>query len=133
MSFDQFVRSGHAKFNFGDEMLCVVRKTHNAEVIELNKDFGSYAVYEDGVEYLFEDGMLCLVQYDTSRIECLCFNGHAITSTTRLNDFKSCLDEAGVVYSEAYRDNQVILETDGGVKIYFDESDGLFQTAMKTW
>jgi len=133
MTFERFIGTGCAQFKFGEEMSRVIQKMDNPKISVLSKEYGSYAVYDYGVEYLFDDEKLCLVQYEVPRVKSLHFYQHKITSNTKIDDFKSYLDEVGVGYSEIKRDDQFILETNAGVKIYFSESDGLFKAAMKTW
>lgn len=131
VTFQYFLINGSTSFVFGEFYETLLGCLQNYRSYELDKNAGSFAIHYAGIEFLFDDYKLCLVQYEISRVLQLYINKNKITGITSINDFKKYLDEVDVGYLEEEKYGQKILRTDKGVKIYF-ESD-LFSTAMKSW
>ncbi|AYH02947.1 hypothetical protein F6Q07_22945 [Pectobacterium parmentieri] len=131
MTFQYFLINGRTSFVFGESYGSILDNFKNYKLYEIDKNSGSFAVHYDGVELLFDDYKLCLVQYEISRVFQLYINKNKITKNTSINEFKSYLDEINVSYLDEEIDGQRLLVTDHKVKIYFEET--LFSTAIKSW
>ncbi|BES83515.1 hypothetical protein PEC302107_40140 [Pectobacterium araliae] len=131
MTFQSFLINGRTSFVFGEFYETVLGGLKNSKSFELDRRSGSFAIYYMGIEFLFDNYKLCLVQYEISRVLQLYVNKNKITGSTSIDDFKGYLDEIDIRYLEEEKDGQIILITNQGVKIYFEEN--LFSTAMKSW
>ncbi|WP_420064556.1 hypothetical protein [Pectobacterium colocasium] len=131
MTFQYFLINGRTFFAFGESYETVLNSLRNNKFYELDRCSSSFSIYYSGIELLFDDYKLCLVQYEISRVLQLYINKNKITRSTSIDDFKGYLDEIDVRYLEEERDGQIILITNKNVKIYFEEN--LFSTAIKSW
>lgn len=131
MTFQSFLVNGRTSFAFGEFYETVLGSLKNYRSYELDKYSGSFAIYYGGVELLFDNYKLCLVQYEISRVLQLYINKNKITESTSIDNFKGYLNEINVSYLEEEKDGQKILMTNHNVKIYFEEE--LFSTAIKSW
>lgn len=133
IDFDLFIRKGLLDFKFGEHIDEVISSLVNCKVCPIDKDVGQYSVFYNGIELLFDDNKLYLIQYEVDRAINLVFNGHYIDANTTYTQFKNYLNEANVSFREESKDQQKILITDSNVCIYFDQDDEVFLTAMQDW
>lgn len=73
------------------------------------------------MELLFDNGRQCLVQYEIARLGQVQLGADLITPDTSYEKFKGYVIAAGLVYTEAEHDGQVVWTTAQGVKLYFEE------------
>lgn len=133
IDFDLFIRKGLLDFKFGEHIDEVISRLVNCKVCPIDKDVGQYSVFSNGIELLFDDNKLYLIQYEVDRTINLVFNDHFIDANTTYIQFKNYLNEANVSFREESKDQQKILITDSNVCIYFDQDDEVFLTAMQDW
>ncbi|MEQ4618520.1 MAG: hypothetical protein ABN482_10770 [Corticimicrobacter sp.] len=131
MDFQSFIAHGQVSVAFGTTYEALPEGVKTIRRHDIDKASGAFALYPDGIELLFEDGRLCLVQYEIARLGTLCLAGNLITGQTSLQDFKGYLDAMRISYTECTQDDQQILVTTQHVKIYFE--NGMFATALKSW
>lgn len=133
MTFQSFLSNGQSCFYFGESLENILRKLKKSNLYEIDSDNGSYALYFCGIELLFDANKLYLVQYEISRVIQMYIGTHKITNKTSSCSFKRYLSEINIEFSEVISEDQIILITEKNIKIYFNLSDGLFVTAMKTY
>lgn len=85
------------------------------------------------LELLIDDNKLYFIQQEVDRVINLVFNGHYIDTNTTYTQFKNYLNDSNVALSEKSKDKQKILITDSNVRIYFDQNNEVFLTAMQDW
>lgn len=133
MSFDLFIKKGLVDFKFGENIANVIEKLDNYKLCPINENTGQFGIFYNGIELLFDDNKLYLVQYEFDRVHDLFFNGHHIQYNTTYTHFRAFLTEAKVSFSEKSEGTQKILITDNNVYIYFNQDDERFLTAMQSW
>lgn len=133
MTFQSFIVNGRAHFDFGESRDVVSNNLKRYTLHEIDASNGIYAIYAYGIEYLFDNDKLCLVQYEISRLKQVYICSHKITDKTDLSEFIEFLSELNIAYSESSSNEQMILTMGSGVKIYFDCNSRKFLTALKSW
>lgn len=133
MTFQSFIVSGVSSFEFGESLETIVNSLAKYSINEIDSDNGTYVIYFNGIEYLFDNKTLCLVQYEISRLKQVYICRHKITEKTLLLDFKEYLEEICIKYNEDIINDQIVLLTESNVKIYFDYESKKFLTALKSW
>lgn len=133
MTFQSFVVSGRSYFDFGESREVVSNNLKKYTLHEIDASNGIYAIYSYGVEYLFDNDKLCLVQYEISRVRQVYICTHKITEETSLYEFIDYLSNLNVTYRESSENEQIVLVMESGVKIYFDSYSHKFITALKSW
>ena len=133
MTFQSFVVSGRSSFDFGESREVVSNNLKKYTLHEIDASNGIYAIYSYGVEYLFDNDKLCLVQYQISRVRQVYICTHKITEETSLYEFIDYLSNLNVTYRENSENEQIVLIMESGVKIYFDSYSRKFIAALKSW
>ncbi|SET59367.1 hypothetical protein [Thorsellia anophelis] len=133
MIFEKFLKGEIYPVSFGENLDVVISKLAYPKVCLISKENELYAVYSQGVEYLFDMNKLCLIQFEISRIKQVYINQNKITKNTTYDEFKDYLKQIQLKYEEDYRDNQKILLINTGVKVYFDQVSNRLATVMRNW
>jgi len=133
MTFQSFVVRGRSSFDFGESREVVANNLKRYSLHEIDASNGIYAIYSYGIEYLFDNDKLCLVQYEISRVRQVYICTHKITEETGLYEFIDYLSNLNVTYIESSENEQIVLMMASGVKIYFDSYSRKFITALKSW
>ncbi|HEL2977468.1 TPA: hypothetical protein UMB92_000278 [Stenotrophomonas maltophilia] len=131
MIFDDFV-NGRSTVRFGASLESLMPGFQKPDVQMISEPDQRFAVFSQGIEYLFDMNQLCLVQYDIWRIHEMSFHGHPIDASTSVEAFEGYLSEAGLAFRQEHSDGQIILLTATGVKLYFDGQTRCFCTGMKS-
>ena len=132
MTFEKFLKGETFPVTFGENLNTVISKLEYPQVYLISKEYKSYGVYSQGIEYLFDMNELCLIQFEIDRLKQVYINKNKITENTNYDEFKDYLKQIKVEYEEEYKDNQKILLLNSNVKVYFDGVSNKFTTAMRT-
>lgn len=132
MTFEKFLKGETFPVTFGENLNTVISKLEYPQVYLISKEYESYGVYSQGIEYLFDMNELCLIQFEIDRLKQVYINKNKITENTNYDEFKDYLKQIKVEYEEEYKDNQKILLLNSNVKVYFDGVSNKFTTAMRT-
>ena len=133
MIFEKFLKGETFPVTFGEDLNTVISKLEYPQVYLISKEYESYGVYSQGIEYLFDMNELCLIQFEIDRLKQVYINKNKITENTNYDEFKDYLKQIKVEYEEECKDNQKILLINNNIKVYFDQVSNKFITAMRTW
>ena len=133
MIFEKFLKGETFPVTFGEDLNTVISKLEYPQVYLISKEYKSYGVYSQGIEYLFDMNELCLIQFEIDRLKQVYINKNKITENTNYDEFKDYLKQIKVEYKEECKDNQKILLINNNVTVYFDQVSNKFITAMRTW
>lgn len=131
MDFQSFLANGQVSIAFGTAYEALPEGFKAIRCHDIDKAAGAFALYLDGIELLFDDSRLCLIQYEIARMEAIRMGDNIITGQTTIQDFKTYLDDLHISYAERNQDDQQLLLTAHNVKVYFE--NGEFSAALKSW
>lgn len=87
-TFQAFVLEGRTPIPFKTPLEDVQRALGTSTTYTIDQNYGTYAVYADGVELLFDNGRQCLVQYEIARLGQVQLGADLITPDTSYEKFK---------------------------------------------
>lgn len=118
------------KYETGKE---TISKLNKYKLVEINKEDQSFAIFSDGIEFLYDLNQLVMIQYDISGINKINFSGNIITTNTKYEEIINYLETENVNFNEENKYDQKMIITSGGVKIYFSIENNNFMTAIKSF
>ena len=131
LEFQEFIKTGRPKIPFGTHIDVAIEEMSEYTISPINSNDDSYGIHTKGAEYLFYEKTLCLVQYESSRINKIILPGLILTKRTTISEFEEYLKKIEVNYSRHDTEDQLVIVTQQDVKIYFSKEEGYFQTALK--
>ncbi|CAI3945383.1 unnamed protein product [Commensalibacter communis] len=133
LNFNDFIQNGLTEFQFGDSIDNISKKLQHYQICPIDNDAGSFALFYNQIELLFDHHQLWLIQYEIDRIQNLTLNQHPIHKKTPIQQFKKHLNELQIGLTETKDFQQIILTTNHQVKLYFDLNSEYFLTAQQSW
>ena len=100
MTFEKFLKGETFPVTFGENLNTVISKLEYPQVYLISKEYESYGVYSQGIEYLFDMNELCLIQFEIDRLKQVYINKNKITENTNYDEFKGYLKQIKVEYEE---------------------------------
>ncbi|CAI3934348.1 unnamed protein product [Commensalibacter communis] len=133
LNFNNFIQNGLTELKFGDSVNVISKKLQHYQICPIDNEAGSFALFYNQIELLFDHHQLWLIQYEIDRIQNLTLNQHPIHKKTTIQQFKNHLNELHIGFAETKDSQQIILTTHHQVKLYFDLNSEYFITALQSW
>lgn len=133
MTFESFIKGDVYPFREEESLEEVKSKLVNGMVHSINERDQAYAIHAQGAEFLFEMNQLWLIQYELGQVDAFVFENKIVDKDTSYNDFIALLTKSNISFKKENKNQQKILITFEGVKIFFGEKDNKFQAAIKSW